>query len=154
MWIVLLSLALASPCSSPCGCAEDEKVLRCEAERTLKALRAKDAAALLALVGKEGVACGDALLERDFIGRSLSAPGSQLHAWLFDERVFQEKHGGTARHSLAFTLSKDRVRRVDVEPLGDHTWNVIFAHTDGFQSVVFRWRGGRWFVAAAGLFCM
>lgn len=149
---VLAVLALATPCEG----GETQASAECEAKEVLAAIRGANASKLLAYVGPKGVTCGDMVLSRSLIQRALADRGSQLYAWLFDERTFQAKFRGTASHSLAYSLRREVIVRVAASQLSpeERLWEVVYYFDDDNHSAVFRWNGSRWEIAASGIFCM
>ena len=150
--LVAVGLLLAG--STPCDRRGDRDSAVCEGRQVLNAIRARDASKMLAYVGPSGVVCGDSVLSRAFIKDSVSRRGSQMYAWLFDEKTFQAKYGGTASHSLAYELRNGVTVSVAADSLGSDQWQVVYSYPGGNHSAVFAWTGRAWRIVAGGVFCM
>jgi hypothetical protein len=162
--LALAALLAPSAAQAPSPALDQKEAERQVAALALavqKAARAEDAEAILALVHRDGVPCGNRLIPRDRFAADLRAAGTPVHDFFFG--AGGDGHGRrTPPMSLEELLGQGKRIKVVVHftevEVAKFTWErpCVLFRVEGepyAPKVCFTLRDGHWFLAELGMLC-
>jgi hypothetical protein len=139
----------------PPGTAGAKSAVEQAADGLVRAIRSKSVSGVISYVGKDGVTCGDVRFARAEVLAALRDPGSQMHAWLFDDKAFRATPSGATTRSVGYELSSEQLETIEVHQISRDSWDVVFRSHSKYVSATFRWCEDekRW-VVSTGIVCI